>query len=80
MVRHAQASRVALNVKKENGLLLLTVKDNGAGFDPSQQSDLGQGLHNMHERARRLGGSLSIESNPSLGTRITVEVPLEETV
>ena len=80
VVRHAQASRVALNVKKENGHLSLTVKDNGVGFDPSQQSDLGQGLHNMRERARRLGGSLSIESNPSLGTRITVEVPLEETV
>lgn len=78
VVRHALASKVALIIKRGKGVLLLTVKDDGVGFDPSRYVGAGQGLRNMGERVRCLGGSLSIESAPGLGARITVEVPLEE--
>jgi signal transduction histidine kinase len=78
VVKHAMASRVALTAAQGKGILLLAVKDDGIGFDPSHHEGPGQGLRNMGERARRLGGSLSIESAPGRGTRITVEVPLEE--
>ncbi len=76
VVKHAMASRVALSVEREKGSLFLTVKDDGVGFDPDHHDGAGQGLGNMGERARRLGGSLSIESAPGRGTRITVTVPL----
>lgn len=76
VVKHAMASRVALTVERGNGTLILTVKDDGVGFDPDHHDGAGRGLRNMGERARRLGGSLSIESAPGQGTRITVAVPL----
>lgn len=79
VVKHAGASRVVLTLGRTNGVLRLHVEDNGAGFDPARRSASGQGLRNMGERARRLGGSLSIESTPGRGTRISVKVPLEET-
>ena len=78
VVKHARASGVALTIERGKRVLLLTVKDDGVGFDPSTHKGAGQGLRNMGERARRLGGSFSIESAPGFGTRITVEVPLEE--
>jgi signal transduction histidine kinase len=80
VVKHAMASRVALTIDRGNGVLLLTVTDDGVGFNPSHQAGAGRGIRNMRERAQRLRGSLNIESKPGLGTRITVEVPLEEAV
>lgn len=79
VVRHADASRVVVSLGRVNGALRLGVEDDGAGFDPARRSASGQGLRNLGERARRLGGSLNIQSAPGRGTRITVEVPLEET-
>lgn len=78
VVKHAMASRVALTVARADGRLVLQVRDDGIGFDQSRQGGAGQGLRNMTERARRLGGSLGVESAPGQGTWITVEVPLEE--
>jgi signal transduction histidine kinase len=76
VVKHAMASRVSLTIEREKGRILLRVNDDGVGFDPGRGA--GQGLRNMRERAQRLGGTLSVESRPQGGTRITVEVPLEE--
>jgi signal transduction histidine kinase len=77
VVKHAMASRVALTISRGNGVLRLEVKDDGSGFDPSRREEAGQGLRSMGERARRLGGSLAVQSAPEQGTRITVEIPLE---
>jgi signal transduction histidine kinase len=74
------ASRIALTIEREKGVLLLTAKDDGVGFDPSHNAGTGQGIRNMRERAQRIQGLLSIESAPGLGTRVTVEVPLETAV
>ncbi len=76
VVKHAMASRVTLTVERKNGTLLLTVSDDGIGFDPGHRG-AGQGLRNIEERAWRLGGSLSIEATPGQGTRITVEIPVK---
>jgi signal transduction histidine kinase len=78
VVKHASASHATLRIERGKGILLLTVMDDGVGFDPSQPRGAGQGLRNMEERARRLGGALCVASAPGRGTRITVEVPLEE--
>lgn len=78
VVKHSGASRVVLRLGKANGVLRFSVKDNGKGFDPAYRSASGQGLRNIEERTRRLGGSLRIEGAPGCGTQITVEIPLEE--
>ncbi|MBI2157296.1 MAG: HAMP domain-containing protein [Candidatus Rokubacteria bacterium] len=74
-VKHAHASRVTLDARRENGTVRVTVQDDGVGFDAGHLRGAGQGLHNMRDRARRLHGDLSIESAPGRGTRITIAVP-----
>lgn len=79
-VKHAHASRVTLDARRENGMVRVTVQDDGVGFDAGHLRGAGQGLRNMRERARRLHGDLAIESAPGRGTRITVAVPTEDAV
>jgi signal transduction histidine kinase len=77
VVRHARASRVAVRLGREDGVLLLAVEDDGVGFNPCGRARPGQGLRNMAERARRLGGELTVYSAPGGGTRIAVRLPAE---
>jgi len=53
----------------------IIVRDNGAGFDPFVRSS-GFGLVGMSERIDMLGGTLSVESGPDRGTRITAILPV----
>jgi signal transduction histidine kinase len=58
--------------------LVLSIRDNGRGFDAeSEDSQLGNGLRNIRDRARTMGGTLSIASLPGQGTTISVHVPCE---
>jgi signal transduction histidine kinase len=54
----------------------LTVQDDGSGFDPAAQALRARrlGLTSMEERARALGATLTIDSRPGAGTRISLEV------
>jgi signal transduction histidine kinase len=76
--KHAQAHMVRVVLRGDSRHLTLTVEDDGVGFDQSALalagSNAGSGLLNMKERAAFAGGSLSIESGPGRGTRITVEI------
>jgi signal transduction histidine kinase len=54
---------------------VLSVADDGVGFDASLRGIEGLGLRGMRERAERLGGTLRIQSAPGQGTRIEVEAP-----
>jgi signal transduction histidine kinase len=76
-VRHAQAERIDVGLDARNGRLVLTVEDDGAGFDPGAAAVRGRrlGLTSMEERARALGGALTIDSRPGAGTRVRLEVP-----
>jgi len=71
VIRHAQASRVTLAMKKERGSLFMTIADNGIGFDPSR-ANTGNGLRNMRERAASLPGNLTIASSQDAGTTVTL--------
>jgi signal transduction histidine kinase len=51
------------------------VGDNGIGFDPAERDGRGFGLTSMRERARALGGELTISSAPGAGTTIEVVIP-----
>ena len=60
-------------MEKENSKIMLTVEDNGSGFDTSEKTK-SLGLLGMHERALLINGTLKIESKKDSGTKITVEV------
>jgi signal transduction histidine kinase len=72
--QHAQASAVQVCVRQEAAQILLTVQDDGSGFDP--QRVRGLGLLGMEERARHLGGAFQIDSRPGRGTLLRVTLPL----
>jgi signal transduction histidine kinase len=76
-IRHAHATRVDVALHGEDGHLRLTVTDDGVGFDPEEPGLRARrlGLTSMEERARALGGTLTIESAPGAGTTIALEVP-----
>ena len=76
--RHAQASRVEVTIDRSDGVLALTVRDDGRGFSLQQPRKPGSyGLMGLRERAYLLGGEVSIASEPDRGTTIEVRIPLE---
>jgi signal transduction histidine kinase len=79
-LKHAAADRLEVRLEEGVQRLLLTVRDDGAGFDPTAGAHRSRrlGLTSMEERAASLGGSLAIESAPGTGTTIRLEVPLGE--
>ena len=80
VARHAAASEVEVELICDEGLITLSVRDNGVGFDPSAISqERGRlGLLSMKERVRLVGGTLHIASEPGRGTCVEVRVPLNE--
>lgn len=74
-VRHAQAQSVHLRLACYPDSVTLAVADDGVGFDPGGDFDGHLGLRSMRERALRLGGRLSVDSQPGHGTRIEVRLP-----
>lgn len=69
VARHAQATKVNVKFIVQGNQLELDVHDNGRGFDVNQQVSVGHyGLLGMRERARLMGGALSVESNAESGT------------
>jgi len=76
--QHAQASAVEVCVRHEDGRILVTVQDDGSGFDPERVRGLG--MLGMEERARHLGGTFQIDSRPGRGTLLRVELPWRDVV
>lgn len=76
VVRHADAGVVRLEIGIEGGVLRAHVQDDGVGFDPTQIEASRLGVLGMRERARAVGGGLTIETAPGEGTTVRLEVPL----
>jgi signal transduction histidine kinase len=77
-LRHAEAERIELRIEvRPRGRLVVTVADDGVGFDPAAPGVRSRrlGLTSMEERARALGGALAVVSRPGEGTTVTLEVP-----
>ena len=72
--RHSQARRVNVQVLKEASRILLSVEDDGKGFDAKRVRGLG--LAGMAERVHHLGGEFHVRSRPGGGTQLEVELPL----
>jgi signal transduction histidine kinase len=84
VARHAGATRAGVTLSYMEDLIVLDVRDDGAGFDPSPDTarppggdgaDGGFGLTSMRQRVARLAGTLEIESAPGSGTAVSVAVP-----
>ena len=77
IVKHSGARDATVKISGRAGMISLRISDSGTGFAPdSQVANAGLGLISMRERMRRIGGALSIQSVPSRGTMIEVQVPL----
>jgi PAS domain S-box-containing protein len=82
VVRHARATDALVSLRKEDAILILSVKDDGIGFDHEALQRRAPraatlGLLGMQERAHAAGGVLEIHSRVSKGTEIRLELPLE---
>ena len=73
--RHAQATRVEIDLRLDGNAVILEVRDNGSGFDPAAVA-LGNGLNSLRSRAHRLRGTFSIESGEGSGTLLIFRAPL----
>ncbi len=74
--RHAHAQRVRVSWQRDGGRWLLTVSDDGIGFDPSRESTRSRsfGLLIMRERADVIGATLDVRSAPGAGTTVSLSV------
>lgn len=75
--RHSRASRVEIRLWLQDERVQLSIRDNGRGFDMhSAERRIGHGLLNMAERARAVGGTLTMHSQPDHGAEVRVTWPL----
>lgn len=82
VVRHAKATHVVVRLSRDADALLLTVKDNGVGFDIERLRKRAPrvatlGLISMQERAHAAGGTIELDSAPDSGTEIRFSLPLD---
>jgi len=76
--RYARAQLITVDLTFTPNQVRLTVEDDGVGFVHANVTGAGFGLAGMRERAERINGALTIDSAPGNGTRIVLEVPLNE--
>jgi signal transduction histidine kinase len=79
-LKYSRASEVVVRLDGRMDRLLLSISDNGTGFDVQAAWGSGLGLLSMRERLEAVGGTIEVHSRPGSHTRIeaTVPVPLEE--
>ena len=77
VMRHSRASSAVIELQgRDGGGWLLSISDNGVGFEPATASRLGhQGLANVRERIAQIHGEVQVESEPGRGTRVGIGVP-----
>ncbi len=74
--KHSHATNIAVKLITNKENIILSLKDNGRGFDPNQvEQRVGHGLMNMHDRALAIGGHVSVGANGGLGTEVRVALP-----
>ncbi len=83
VTRHAKASQVTIRLESREGAVALTVADDGVGFASSSSSSSSSsseryGLRGIRERAEMLGGQVAIDSQPGVGTTVSVRIPLRD--
>lgn len=79
-LKHSGADQVKVRIVREQDAIVMQISDNGKGFSlaDAQKFSGGMGLSNMHERMQKLQGEIQIESEPEIGTTVTVRVGVIE--
>ncbi len=75
-IRHANATQAVISIRMRDARIRVSIQDNGIGFLSAGQPR-GYGLANMEARAKRLGGSLRVQSKTGEGTQVIAEFSLE---
>jgi signal transduction histidine kinase len=76
VVRHSDCDRVDVELRVDGSLLVLTVSDDGKGFEITRES-AGNGLASMRSRAASMGGQVDIDSRKTSGTRVSLCLPIK---
>ncbi|WP_077328064.1 sensor histidine kinase [Virgibacillus siamensis] len=76
-IKHADATCIEVRLELNKANIVMEIKDNGKGFDPSMKHDKSFGLIGMRERVEMLEGNLSIDTSIGKGTTILIDVPYE---
>lgn len=76
VVKHSRATKMQLHLQVANGVLQMSIRDNGIGFDPNVEAAGCLGLKSMRERVTQVSGKWSIESGLHLGTKVSVAIPI----
>jgi signal transduction histidine kinase len=76
IVRHAAADTIVLQAQKQDGKLVIIIRDNGKGFNSLTISD-GAGLRNLENRSKMINADLDISSEPGKGTCVTISIKTE---
>jgi two-component system sensor kinase len=74
-VRHSRGTRVVIELEEAGDQVEIRVQDDGVGFDPAQVDAKRFGLAGIRERARLLGGQVTLRTAPGEGTRLLVRLP-----
>lgn len=75
IIKYAHAKKMELSIHNASGVLFITIKDDGKGFDQGSAKS-GNGLLNMKVRTADIGGTIRIHSELNKGTEITLQLPL----
>jgi signal transduction histidine kinase len=77
VIRHANATKVEINLNENDGILVLEIQDNGKGVaEASITNPRSFGFIGIRERAHSLGGEVDISGTPNEGTRVIVKIPI----
>ncbi|HWK58878.1 MAG TPA: 7TM-DISM domain-containing protein [Parapedobacter sp.] len=76
-IRHAAATEISLQLINHGDTLVISVEDDGKGFDPQHVAANGIGLQSMQSRASVMGGQLTVDSGKKRGTFISVALPID---
>jgi two-component system, NarL family, sensor kinase len=84
-IKHAEATLLQVDLQYSGGLLKMTVSDDGKGFDPDSlllrdAGQSGNGLKNMKNRVKVIGGNLNFVSSKQYGTRIIIEISIQSSL
>jgi signal transduction histidine kinase len=72
VAKHAHASRASISARREEGVLVIEISDDGVG---GASASTGSGLHGLADRVEARGGHFRVESSPGAGTRVVGEIP-----
>jgi signal transduction histidine kinase len=75
---HSHASKVDIVFNFRSDFLLLTIRDDGDGFNVDQPKRQGMGLRSMQERAELISGELIVDSRINLGTKVILKYPYQK--